>query len=154
MKTIENAFLAIVSPLRFPVSACSRAHARARFLSVVRKTNRVRARARTGVYGSICSCVNAGALLLACPIAFVHNDSVIQATRKIKASQAVNFFNTSAVPVPKTDSLASPPNEVPNPELLLSCIKITAHSKMHKKINRAIVKKYKNVIQIQPSFLR
>lgn len=89
----------------------------------------------------MCSIVKAGAVVLERPKADVHKDKRIQETRKIKANQAVKRFNTSAVEVPNNDSLASPPNEAPNPELLLSCIKITVHNKTHKIMKRAIVKK-------------
>jgi hypothetical protein len=75
------------------------------------------------------------------PKALVQRESKIQETRKIRASQAVNFFKTSAVEVPKRDSLASPPKEAPKPELLLSCIKITPHNKIHRNIKSAIAKK-------------
>jgi hypothetical protein len=92
-------------------------------------------------YDSIFSIVKAGAVVLERPRAAVHKDKRIQETRKINASQAVKRFNTSAVDVPNKDSLASPPNEAPKPELLLSCIKITAHNKIHKIMKRAIVKK-------------
>lgn len=84
------------------------------------------------------------------PNAVVHNDKRMQATRKISASQAVNRFKTSAVEVPNKDSLASPPNDAPNPELLLSCIKMTMHNRTHRIIKRAIVKKYKKVMAVQP----
>jgi hypothetical protein len=85
--------------------------------------------------------VKAGAVVLERPNAVVHKDKRMQATRKINASQAVKRFKTSAVEVPNKDSLASPPNEAPKPELLLSCIKITVHNRMHKIMKRAIVKK-------------
>jgi hypothetical protein len=92
--------------------------------------------------------VKAGALLLERPNAVVHNERRMHETRKINASQAVNFFNTSAVEVPNRDSLVSPPNEAPKPELLLSCIKMTIHNKTHKIMKRAIVKKYKKVMAV------
>lgn len=89
----------------------------------------------------MCSIVKAGALLFVRPKAFVHNDNKIQEAKKIIDNHAVNFFNTSAVEVPKSESDASPPNEAPSPELLLSCNKITPQSKTQSSINRAIVKK-------------
>ncbi len=92
------------------------------------------------------SIVKAGALALEWPKAVVHNDNKIHATKKTRASQAVNFFKTSAVEVPKRDSLESPPKEAPNPVLLLSCIKITVHRKTQTSKKRAMVKKYRNVI--------
>lgn len=92
--------------------------------------------------------VKAGAFPLERPMALVQSDKIMQATRKISASQAVNFFNTSAVDVPKSDSLVSPPKEAPKPELLLSCIKITVQSKTQRIKKRVIVKKYKNVMLI------
>ena len=49
---------------------------------------------------------------------------------------AVNFLSTIAVEVPKTEEEASPPKEEPNPELLLSCAKITMHKNRDKKKNR------------------
>jgi hypothetical protein len=87
------------------------------------------------------SMVKAGAVVLDRPIADAHKDSRTQATRKINASHAVKRFKTSAVEVPNNDSLASPPNEAPKPELLLSCIRITVHNKKHKIMKMAIVKK-------------
>lgn len=69
---------------------------------------------------SRCSIAKGAAFSLDLPIADVQNDNKTQDTKKIAASQAVNFFRTSAVEVPNTDSLASPPNEEPRPELLLS----------------------------------
>ena len=99
----------------------------------------------------MCSIVKAGALLLEeRPNAVVHNDKRMHATRKIRASHAVNRFKTSAVDVPNSDSLASPPNEAPKPELLLSCIKMTMHNNTHSIMKRAIVKKYKKVMAVQP----
>jgi hypothetical protein len=89
----------------------------------------------------MCSIVKAGAFDFVRPNALVHNERRMQATMKTKASQPVNFFNTSAVPVPNIESLASPPNEAPNPELLLSCINMTAQSNKQMIINNAIVKK-------------
>lgn len=89
----------------------------------------------------MCSIVKAGAVVFERPKTEVHKDKRMQATRKIKASQAVKRFKTSAVEVPNKDSLASPPKEAPKPELLLSCIRMTAHNKTHKIIKRAIVKK-------------
>lgn len=50
----------------------------------------------------------------------VHKDKMTQEAKKKKASHAVKRLSTSAVAVPKTDSLASPPNEAPKPVLLLS----------------------------------
>jgi hypothetical protein len=50
----------------------------------------------------------------------VQRDKITQEARKRNESQAVNRFNTSAVAVPKIDTLASPPKEAPKPELLLS----------------------------------
>lgn len=75
------------------------------------------------------------------PNAAVHKDRRMQETRKIKASQAVKRFKTSAVEVPNKDSRASPPKEAPKPELLLSCMRMTAQSKTHKIMKRAMVKK-------------
>jgi len=51
-----------------------------------------------------------------------------QEIMKITASHAVNFFNTSAVDVPKSDSPGSPPKEAPSPKLLLSWTRITRQS--------------------------
>ena len=65
----------------------------------------------------------------------------MQEMKKIRANHAVKRFKMSAVEVPNTDSLASPPNEAPKPELLLSCMRITMHNKTHKIMKRAIVKK-------------
>jgi hypothetical protein len=95
--------------------------------------------------------VNAGALFCERPSAVVHNDKRMQAAKKTTANQAVTFFKTSAVEVPNKDSLESPPKEAPSPELLLSCIKITAQSIAQVTKKRVMVKKYRNVILILPS---
>ncbi len=47
--------------------------------------------------------VKAGALLVDRAKAAVHKESRMQATKKIKDNQAVNFFKTSAVEVPNKD---------------------------------------------------
>ena len=60
------------------------------------------------------------------PIAPVHRERRTQAAMKMMASQAVNFFKTSAVEVPKTESPGSPPKDAPKPKLLLSWIRITS----------------------------
>jgi len=85
--------------------------------------------------------VNAGAVVCDRPKAVVQRERRMQATRKTNASHAVKRFNTSAVDVPKSDSLASPPKEAPNPELLLSWMRITLHNSTHNSMKRAIVKK-------------
>lgn len=72
------------------------------------------------------------------PKAEVQNESTMQDTKKATESQAVKFFNTSAVAVPNKDSLAAPPKELPRPELLLSWIRMTKQSKRHSKIKNAI----------------
>ena len=75
------------------------------------------------------------------PIAEVHRERITQEARNATESHFVIVFNTSAVDVPKTESLAAPPKEAPRPELLLSCIKITKHKTTHNKMKRAIAKK-------------
>jgi hypothetical protein len=59
---------------------------------------------------------------------------------KTTASHPVNFFNISAVEVPKSDSPGSPPKEAPSPRLLLSWTRMIKHStaliNMKKKIER------------------
>lgn len=55
------------------------------------------------------------------PSAAVQRERRMQEIKKIAASQAVNFFKTSAVEVPNKESLVSPPpKEAPSPVLLLS----------------------------------
>jgi hypothetical protein len=61
--------------------------------------------------------------------------------KKTTASQAVKVFNTSAVDVPNSESLAAPPNEAPNPELLLSWIRITKQRTILNKTNSVIAAK-------------
>ena len=89
----------------------------------------------------MCSIVKAGALDLARASAAVHSERRTQAIKKMVINHAVNFFRISAVDVPNSDSLASPPKEAPRPELLLSWIKITLQRKTHKSMNKAIVVK-------------
>jgi hypothetical protein len=74
-------------------------------------------------------------------IADVHNDKMMHDARKITAKIAVNFFRTSAVDVPNTESPESPPKDAPRPELLLSWIRITKQSKTQSNKNKEIVKK-------------
>ena len=50
----------------------------------------------------------------------VQRDKRTHEIKKIAESQAVNCLSTSAVDVPNRESPASPPNEAPRPELLLS----------------------------------
>jgi hypothetical protein len=80
----------------------------------------------------------------------VQRDSSTQETKKMIASQPVNFFKTSAVEVPKRESPPSPPKEAPSPVLLLSWIKITKHKIKQRTIKRVIAVKYKNVIIMLP----
>ena len=75
------------------------------------------------------------------PRAAVQSDRMIHEAKKTTASQAVNVFSTSAVDVPNSESLAAPPNEAPNPELLLSWIRITKQSTTLNNKNRAIAAK-------------
>jgi hypothetical protein len=89
----------------------------------------------------MCSIVKAGAVVFDLPNAAVHKDRRIHAIKKMSAIQAVNRFNTSAVEAPKRDSLVSPPKEAPKPELLLSCIKITAQRRTQRTRKRKIVEK-------------
>lgn len=98
----------------------------------------------------MCSIVNAAAVVLDLPSEAVQRESKMQEMRKTRASQAVNLFSTSAVEVPNSDSLDSPPNEAPSPVLLLSCMRITVQSKMQRIMNRTIVKKYRNVMLSNP----
>ena len=104
-------------------------------------------------YDSICSIVKAGAVVLERPSAVVQRDRRTHATRNMSASQAVKRFKTSAVDVPNKDSLASPPKEEPKPELLLSCIRITAHKITQTIMKRAIVKKYRNAMVLFPTLI-
>ncbi len=98
----------------------------------------------------MCSIEKAGVVVLERPIALVQRERRMHEPKKINASHAVNFFKTSAVEVPNSDSLASPPKEDPRPELLLSCMRMTIHNKTHRIMNNTIVKKYKNVISCYP----
>ncbi len=68
----------------------------------------------------------------------VQKDRSTQETRNTNASQPVNFFKTSAVDVPKSESDDSPPKDAPKPVVLLSWIKITKQSTAHKIINSMI----------------
>ena len=74
-------------------------------------------------------------------MADVHRESKMQEARNTTANQPVNLFKTSAVDVPKRESLVSPPNEAPSPEDLLSCIKITKHNTAQR-----IMKRIKEII--------
>lgn len=74
------------------------------------------------------------------PIAVVQIERITQESRKVKASQPVIFFKTSAVEAPNKESLESPPNEAPNPELLLSWIRITKHKMAQSVINKMMAK--------------
>ena len=47
-------------------------------------------------------------------------------TKKIPASQAVNFTSTFVVCAPKIFSVTAPPNAAPSPSLFGRCIKITS----------------------------
>lgn len=76
----------------------------------------------------------------------VQSDNNTQDTKKITASQAVNFLSTSAVDVPNKESPPSPPKEAPRPVLLLSWIKTTKQRIAHKIMNKKIAVKYKKVI--------
>jgi hypothetical protein len=71
----------------------------------------------------------------------VQRERMMQEAKKTTASHAVNVFSTSAVDVPKRESLAAPPKEAPRPELLLSWIKITKQSTMLNRMNSAIAPK-------------
>lgn len=67
-----------------------------------------------------CSITNSGVLGRVRPIAVVQRDKRMQDEKNMTASQPVNFFNTSAVDVPNSESLDSPPKDAPRPVLLLS----------------------------------
>ncbi len=47
-------------------------------------------------------------------------------TKKMPASQAVNFTSTLVVCAPKMFSVTAPPNAAPKPSLFGRCIKITS----------------------------
>ncbi|MCH9625245.1 MAG: hypothetical protein S4CHLAM123_04150 [Chlamydiales bacterium] len=61
-----------------------------------------------------------GLELFVLPIAPVQIERMMHPAKKTTANHAVIFLRISGVDVPKRESPESPPNEAPNPELLLS----------------------------------
>jgi beta-mannanase len=89
----------------------------------------------------MCSIVKSGMDVFDFPKAFVHKDNKMHKAKKSRAAQAVKRFKTYAVDVPNNDSLVSPPKDAPNPELLLSCMRIVAHKITQTNIKKIKIKK-------------
>lgn len=88
-----------------------------------------------------CSSSAAGEAFIGGVRLVVHIESNTEEARNMNTSHPVNFFRTSAVDVPNSESLVSPPKEAPSPELLLSCIKIVIQRTTARIIKSMIAKK-------------